>query len=299
MRLVLAGVALATLMGAAPAWSQNRVGDPEAPRPIAAHASLWTEDLTSLEIRDAIRAGTTTIIIGTGGVEHNGPYVVTGKHNYVLQTVLPYIARQVGHALIAPVVKFVPEGPIDTSDGHMAFAGTISVEQATFRALVMDICRSYKAHGFVDIILVGDSGGNQAGMEAVAVELNQRWAGERARVHYLREYYYEDMWSDAFLKRRGIVQINKSPPPGVAADQAIAVRNGIHDDVAYEAQVAVQDPALIRADEREKAGLLSLHGVDLAPIDATVQLGRDLAEYRAEITTKAFAASQRRLRPER
>ena len=32
----------------------------------------------------------------TGGVEQNGPYLAGGKHNYVLQTVLPYIARAIG-----------------------------------------------------------------------------------------------------------------------------------------------------------------------------------------------------------
>jgi hypothetical protein len=247
-------------------------------------------------VRDAIRAGTTTIIIGTGGVEHNGPYVVSGKHNYVLQTVLPYVAREVGHALIAPIVKFVPEGPIDPPNGHMAFAATISLEEPTFRALLTDICRSYKAHGFTDIILLGDSGGNQAGMEAVAAELNQRWAGERARVHYLREYYYQDQWSYAFLKAKGIVQIDKTPPAGKAADGPSDVRNGIHDDIYYEAQIAVQDPSLIRMDERRKAGLFSLHGVELAPLSRTVQLGQELAEYRAKITARAFRESQKRLR---
>src|SRR6476620_9231940 len=98
-----------------------------------------------MEIRDAIRNGTTTIIIGTGGVEQNGPYVSGGKHNYVLQTVLPYIASAIGDALIAPIVKFVPEGSIEPPDGHMEYAGTISVENATFEALLTDICRSYKA----------------------------------------------------------------------------------------------------------------------------------------------------------
>ena len=37
--------------------------------------SLWAEELTFMEVRDKIRAGTTAIIIGTGGVEQNGPYV--------------------------------------------------------------------------------------------------------------------------------------------------------------------------------------------------------------------------------
>jgi creatinine amidohydrolase/Fe(II)-dependent formamide hydrolase-like protein len=68
----------------------------------------------------------------------------------------------------------------------MQYAGTISLESATFEALLTDICRSYKAHGFVDIILLGDSGGNQPGMERVAAALNRRWSGEKARVHFLR-----------------------------------------------------------------------------------------------------------------
>jgi hypothetical protein len=48
--------------------------------------------------------------------------------------------------------------------------------------------------------------------------------------------------------------------------------------------------------QRLKAGLFTLHGVDLAPIEKTVALGRELAVYRAGITARAFAASQKRLR---
>ena len=298
MRLVgaLFLFALVFAASALTASAQNRL-PPDAPRPIDSGDSLWAEELTSMEIRDAIRNGTTTIIIGTGGVEQNGPYVAGGKHNYVLQTVLPYIARAIGNVLIAPIVKFVPEGNIEpTTSGHMQYAGTISVEPATFEALLIDICRSYKAHGFMDIILLGDSGGNQSGMESVADALNRRWSGERARVHYLREYYFEDQWSYDYLKTLGITQIDKTPPDGEPQDRPTAWRNGIHDDIYYEAQIAVQDPNLIRMDQRIKAGLFTVHGVELAPIDRTIEIGRKLAVYRAEITARAFEASRRRLR---
>jgi creatinine amidohydrolase len=273
-----------------------------APRPIDAVESLWTEELTWMEVRDAVRAGKTTILIGTGGVEQNGPYVAGGKHNYVLQTVLPYIARAIGNTLIAPVVKFVPEGAIEPEPrGHMAYPGTISLEQSTFEALLTDICRSYKAHGFKDLILVGDSGGNQRGMENVAATLNKKWAeaDAAARVHYLREYYYEDQWSWDFLKSQGIVQIDNTPPPGQEKDRRTDTRNGMHDDIYYEAQIAVQDPTLIRADQRLEAGLFKLHGVDQAPVSKTVEIGRKLAEYRAGITARAFKASVQKLRPAR
>lgn len=264
----------------------------DAPRPIPAGQSLWTEELTWMEVRDAIRDGHTRILIGTGGVEHNGPYTATGKHNYVLQTVLPYIARAIGKTLIAPIVRFVPEGDIDPKPtGHMAYPGTISVEAATFEALLTDICRSYKTHGFKEIILVGDSGGNQAGMEKVARNLNARWKSEGVRVHYLAEYYSQDPWSYEHLKKLGIVQIDKTPPPGGKADRPTATRNGIHDDIYYEAQVAVQDPNLIRAEERRKTGQFQLHGVPLQSVPKTVELGRKLAEYRAAITAEAFQRS--------
>jgi hypothetical protein len=250
-----------------------------------------------MEVRDAVRAGRTTVVIGTGGVEQNGPYLAGGKHNFVLATVLPEIAKAIGNTLIAPIVKFVPEGAIEpVPRGHMAYPGTISLEAATFEALLTDICRSYKAHGFTDLILVGDSGGNQTGMRNVADALNKKWEAERARVHYLREYYSEDQWSYDFLKSKGIVQIDKTAPAGQPADRRTDTRNGMHDDIYYEAQTAVQDPRLIRVEQRLKAGLFTLHGVDLAPIEKTVALGRELAVYRAGITARAFQASQKRLR---
>ena len=286
---------LVVVLGTLAILAQDRQ-PPDAPRPIDVGESLWTEELTFTEIRDAIRDGTTTVIVGTGGVEQNGPYVAGGKHNFVLQTVLPYVARAIAPALIAPIVKFVPEGSIEPPSGHMAYAGTIGLEQATFEALLTDICRSFRVHGFLDIVLLGDSGGNQTGMERVAETLNQRWSAERVRVHYLREYYYEDQWSWNYLKSLGITQIDRTPPPGQPQDRPADWRNGIHDDIYYEAQIAVQDPKLIRMEQRMKAGLFSLHGVDLAPIDRTIELGHRLAAYRADITAKAFRASQQRLR---
>jgi creatinine amidohydrolase/Fe(II)-dependent formamide hydrolase-like protein len=215
----------------------------------------------------------------------------------VLQTVLPYVAKAIGQALIAPIVKFVPEGEIEPEPtGHMQHSGTLSVEPATFEALLSDICRSYEVHGFTDLVLIGDSGGNQAGMQKVADALNLKWAERPARVHYLREYYYEDQWSYDYLKTLGITQIDKTPPSGAAEDRRADHRNGIHDDVHYEAQVAVQDPGLIRMQRRVAAGDFSLHGVSLSPIEKTVELGKKLAEYRAGITAKAFAASKLKLR---
>jgi hypothetical protein len=269
------------------------------PGPIPAGESLWTEELTWWEVRDKVAAGYTTIIIGTGGVEQNGPFVAGGKHNYVLQTVLPYIARAIPNSLIAPIVKFVPEGRIEpTPSGHMSYPGTISLEAATFQALLTDIARSYRAHGFKDIILIGDSGGNQGGMRSVAEALNAKWIAENsdARVHFLPEYYNEDQWSWEFLKAQGIVQIDSLAANAQNRDRRTDTRNGMHDDIYYEAQIAVQSPMHIRLEQRARAGMMSLHGVNIPSAEWIVDVGKKLAEYRAGITARAFQASQQRLR---
>ena len=153
--------------------------DPDGLRPIAAADTLRIEDMTWMEVRDALKAGKTTVIVATGGVEQNGPYLVTGKHNVVLRGTTEAIARQLGNALIAPIVPFVPEGDIDPPTVHMKYPGTVSVTETTYQALLTDICRSFHMHGFQNIVLIGDSGGNQAGMKAVAKQLNDQWNGKK------------------------------------------------------------------------------------------------------------------------
>ena len=127
--------------------------DPEGPNPVPAVDGVFIEEMTWMEIRDAMQAGKTTAIIATGGVEQNGPYLVLGKHNIILRATTEAIARKLGNALVAPIVPFVPEGEIDPPSGHMRYPGTISVRGETFHALLRDIAMSLKTHGFKDVIL--------------------------------------------------------------------------------------------------------------------------------------------------
>ena len=125
------GVAFAQQPGAAgqPQQRQRREPDPrdmgggqcaqnpyncvDAANPLPAANTVWLEEMTWMDVRDAIKAGKTNVIISTGGMEPNGPWLVTGKHNYVLHANCEAIARKMGNALCAPIVKFVPEGDIE------------------------------------------------------------------------------------------------------------------------------------------------------------------------------------------
>ena len=133
--------------------------------------------------------------------------------------------------------------------------------------------------GFTDIVLLGDSGGNQDGMKAVTAELNTKWAAARTCVHFIPEYYTQDMWSFDYLKTIGIRQV---------PDVRSASRAGVHDDYHYEALVAVANPAHIRAEQRLKAGKFTINGVNLESVAAVVANGRKLAEYRADLTVAAI-----------
>jgi creatinine amidohydrolase/Fe(II)-dependent formamide hydrolase-like protein len=277
----LAVVSLALVTSAVPSFAQGNQ-DPNEPNPIAAGDTVFIDEMTFMEVRDAIRAGKTTAIVGTGGVEQNGPYTATGKHNFVMRVTADAIARKLGNALVAPIVAFVPEGQHEPATGHMRYAGTISLTEDTYRALLRDICTSLKAHGFTDIVLIGDSGGNQGGMKAVAAELNAKWSTAKARVHFITEYYTQDMWSFDYLKSIGIRQ---------QPDVQSAARAGVHDDYHYEALVALANPAHIRAEQRIKARKFAINGVELESVKRVLENGRKLVDYRVGITVAAIQKS--------
>ncbi len=242
-------------------------------RPIAAYNSVWIEELTWMEVRDLLASGTNTAIIATGGMEQNGPYVATGKHNYVLQGTCEAIALELGNALCAPIMKLVPEGDIDEPSGHMRYPGTISLRQETFEAVLDDVASSLKAHGFEHIVFIGDSGGNVDGMRNTAAALNERWYD--AYAHFIPEYYQYG-GGDFLEQELGIVQTED---------------DGIHDSFGITALMMVVDPTVVRYEQRVAAGLAKINGVPITPLDETIEIGKQLMAYRTAVTVEKIRES--------
>src|SRR6266851_2104529 len=155
----------------------------------AAPATVFIEDLTWIELRDLIATGTTTVIIPIGGTEQNGPHIAIGKHNVRVKLLAGKIAAALGRTLVAPVLPYVPEGRIDPPTEHMRFPGTITVPEDAFAKVIEYAARSFKQHGFRDIIFLGDHGSYQNAEAAVAQRVNREWAATPARVHAILEYY--------------------------------------------------------------------------------------------------------------
>jgi hypothetical protein len=114
--------------------------------------TVFLEELTWTEVRDSLSAGRTTLIIPTGGTEQNGPHMVLGKHNFRIRHTSNRIACQLGNALVAPVMAYVPEGGLNPPEGHMNYAGTITLPDEVFRKVLEYAARSARLHGFKNIV---------------------------------------------------------------------------------------------------------------------------------------------------
>jgi len=247
----------------------------DAPNPLPAPNTVWMEEMTWMDVRDALAAGKTTAIIATGGMEPNGPWLVTGKHNYVLQSNCEAIARKLGNALCAPIVKFVPEGNIERKTGHMASPGTISMREETFRALLTDIAHSLKQHGFKTIIYIGDSGGNQNGQRYVADSLNKLWNADPMVLH-VQEYYQYNKTAGAMA--------SKIPEDSTKAEH-------MHDDPIITLNMFNTDPKSVRYEERKKIGKASINGVSIADAKKNSALAKEIIDIRTAMTVDAINKS--------
>jgi len=271
-------LAACLLPASASIYGQTRIEPVELlamDRPIAAGQSYWLEELTFLEIRDLILANTTTVIVPTGGIEENGPYLTTGKHNLILEATCPAIAEKLGNALCAPTVKFVPEGNIEPPSGAMLFPGSISLRAATYEALLTDIASSLKQAGFTDIVFIGDSGGNQQGMNNVASNLNKQWQTTKTRAHFVREFYSPGWEETEKFTEREL---------GIAESK----HDGYHDDIWVTAMMMVTDSNQVRYQQRVDASLASINGVAITPLNDAVELGKQMIEFRSEFTANAI-----------
>ena len=222
----------------------------------AAPASLFLEDYTSPELAAAIRAGKTTVLVPVGGTEQNGAHMVLGKHNVRVKALADKVARELGNALVAPVVAYVPEGSVNPPTGHMRYPGTLTVPADVYRKLLASAARSLRQAGFRDIVFLGDHGDYRKDNEAVARELDREWTGTPARAIALDAYYRASTEGFArTLKGRGY------------SDAEI----GQHAGLADTSLALAVDPALVRGDLMQQPPSPGVLG---DPRRASAELGR-------------------------
>ena len=261
-RLALSALVSVALAGVAPA---QRPPD-----------TVFLEELTWDEVRDLLAAGKTSIIVATAGTEQKGPHMVMGEHRFVLEHTTNAIARALGNALVAPIITYVPEGNWDPPSGHMRYAGTITLPNDRFMLLLDHAVRSLKGGGFKEIILIGDSGGNQNGMRDVAAKLDAEWKGTGVRVFWIGDYYETAMAA----QRRWITD-----SLGIPGNQI-----GSHAGILDTSELLAVNPAHVRMDKRAPNGGAEGSGVSGDPTKATADIGRKLLQIKVDHAVRQIRA---------
>ena len=119
-------------------------------------------ELTWPEIEREIERGRDTVVLPLGAVEQHGHHLPLGTDSIFGDELGRAVAERLD-AFLAPTVR------VGVSRHHLAFPGTMSVEDDTFAAVVGDIVRGWGRHGFRRIVLLPTHGGNFAPL-ATALE---------------------------------------------------------------------------------------------------------------------------------
>ncbi len=192
---------------------------------------MHLERMTSPDIAAAVKAGRTTVVMACGAVEQHGPHLplfMDAEHGTRLAEA---VAERLRNALVAPTIR------IGCSDHHMAFAGTLTLREETFAAVVEDCCTSLARHGFRRILIVPTHGGNFAPLRRLLPGLRKR-LGDACDV-------------DAYTDLHGVMRVWRDAIEAVAP--GLGERVGGHADIAETSIMALLHPQLVAAD-RATAG---------------------------------------------
>ena len=232
---------------------------------VAQTRSVFIEDLTSPELRDAIAAGKTSAIIYAGGIEQNGAHMALIKHNVIARHVAGQIAERLGTALVYPIIPFSMNGdPSAEKAGHMRFPGTITVSSDVFLGVIRGVTLSAISAGFKNVFVMGDHGGGQAELKLAAESLDNDWKGKGVHVSY--------------------VTLTKSAQQMTAYLTERKVRGAGHAGTIETAQVMAVDLAgqWVHPDKFavSAAGPEAVTGVSADPAAATAEMGRVFLDYK-------------------
>ena len=277
-------VVLAVLIAALSAYAQNPAqptgqrrggvggGNPRVDmmtlvNPIEPYDSVWIEDMTLVEIRDALKAGKTTALLFAGGMEDNGPYIVVDQHGDIVRAQCEQIARKLGNALCAPVLQIAPGDP------ERGSPGTIVLTADVFKSVVANVITSLKSQGFKNIYTMVDHGSAQGPMTEISTTLGGQLKDSGVRVAYIKEYY-----NNAAITQyvKDVLKVEEK-------------QEGYHDDYFTAAVTVATDPISARMPQRIKAKKTTINGAELAGPKA-VEDGKKIMAFRTDMTVKAIQA---------
>ena len=194
-------------------------------------APVMMERMTTTEVRDAIKGGKTTVLIPNASTEATGPAIALGKHSVRARYLAEHIARELGNALVAPVMPFAP-----TTD-ESRFPGTVNLSAETFSRVNEEVVESMVNAGFKFIILMGDHDANQPPLRALASKLD-----EKHRVHGVRVFFSSDAYAKTNKEIDDYLKANGYPPSRHGGVSDTSLTWAVDPDYVRPGQIVVGAP---------------------------------------------------------
>ena len=241
--------------------------------------SVFTEDLTWFEIRDAIAAGKTSAIVFAGGIEQNGPHMTVVKHNAIGRYVAGRMAEQLGNALVYPIVPFSPAGDPVEKTGHSRFVGTVSLSSEVFMGVMRQVALSALSGGFKNVFLMGDHGGGQSELKLAAETLDAEWRAKGAHVYYVA-FTKSTQQTNAYLAEH---KIPGGGHAGVAETSQVMFLDGqkwIRKDKLTAAKGQPEPTTGINGDPSPATAEMGKMFLDLKVADGVEQIRKSIAEQK-------------------
>ncbi|MBI3997394.1 MAG: creatininase family protein [Armatimonadetes bacterium] len=198
--------------------------------------TVLLEELSWPEVQEALASGVRTVIIMTASIEQHGPHLPTMTDTAIGQAVGERVARKLGKALLAPVIR------PGCSDHHLAFPGSLSIPKEVFIETVMAYVRSLAPHGFDTFILLSSHGGNFGALEVAAQRLREEFGSRGVRII--------DVGGMQGLMETMRVMVETAAAMGAPQDV-----DAIHAEVTETSVMMLRHPSLVAADRLEQGYL--------------------------------------------
>ena len=126
-------------------------------------------NLRAPELR-ALAGADALVIVPVGSTEQHGPHLPVQVDARLATEVAKRAAERISEH--RPVVV-APTLWCGLAEHHMAFGATITLDFATFHALIRGVCDSILRHGFRRLALLNGHGGNIKALDVIAGELQR------------------------------------------------------------------------------------------------------------------------------
>ena len=136
---------------------------------------IYWEQLRSPQLKSLADVNA-IVVVPVGSMEQHGPHLPV-KVDALLAT---EVARRAAlKAKTRQPILVTPTVWCGLAEHHMDFCGTLTLDFETFHALLRNLCRSIRHHGFRRIFLLNGHGGNIAALNVICSELVRELDGLR------------------------------------------------------------------------------------------------------------------------